>query len=96
MTATERKFPPCGNPKCSRSTGICGGLTCGWGGIDSNGYWSKPCRICAEHTDKRNAREWPILLVEYARLHFEIPTKDCFDQFRREHDWLFIPAWPRN
>jgi len=38
----------CNNPHCSTSTGISGHLTFGSGKLDQYGYWSKPCRNCAE------------------------------------------------
>jgi hypothetical protein len=39
---------PCGDPKCSASTGICGNITFGKGRLDDLGYWSKPCKICED------------------------------------------------
>lgn len=51
----------CGNPKCGTSTGIDGSLTFGSGELDEWGYWSKPCRPCAENFEARN----PELAQEY-------------------------------
>ena len=39
--------------KCCVSIGICGNLTFGQGKLDVNGYWSKPCKKCAEEFDKK-------------------------------------------
>ena len=41
--------PPCGNPACGISTGICGSLTFGSGELDNNGYWEFPCERCERY-----------------------------------------------
>lgn len=47
----------CGNPRCSRSSGICGAITFGWGDLDEYGYWEFPCRICAAGFEKWQEKE---------------------------------------
>jgi len=50
----------CGNPDCGASTGICGRETFGSGHLDWYGYWSKPCRACAEAWEREGRGEaWP-------------------------------------
>lgn len=50
----------CGNPRCSTSTGICGGTTHGFGELDANGYWSFPCFVCARHYERATGiSQWP-------------------------------------
>lgn len=45
---------PCGNRNCSCSTTIADNFSFGSGGLDSNGFWDKPCYICARDFDKKN------------------------------------------
>lgn len=56
------KLPLCGNPKCCVSTGIHDGLTFGSGELDYNGFWEKPCHVCARGYEKMKpsaAPCWP-------------------------------------
>lgn len=53
---------PCNNPECSVSTGIHEGLTFGHGGLDHNGFWSEPCKLCARDHERRHPEDgecWP-------------------------------------
>lgn len=47
----KKKLKPtgryCGNEGCSASTGICDSITFGSGELSNNGYWERPCVICA-------------------------------------------------
>ena len=74
----------CDDPNCSCSTGIHDGSTYGSGELDKNGYWEKPCRICAEGTDLENKK-----ILEES----EIPKK-AETSLDDNWDWLTIPAWP--
>lgn len=79
----------CGNPKCYSSTGIHDGLTFGSGTLDSMGYWSRPCRICAADFDKRmNSGERTELVSELVADGYEMA------EIKRDHRWLFEPGWP--
>ena len=55
---------------CSISTGICGATTFGSGDLCNYGYWSKPCRSCAQRylAAHPEAKVWPaplrVLYVE--------------------------------
>jgi len=71
---------PCGNLKCSTSTGIHDGLTFGSGRLDEHGYWEFPCAICAREFDTTRAETKARLLAEGAE---------------PEHlEWLDIKGWP--
>jgi hypothetical protein len=53
---------PCGNPHCSVSSHPFDGLTFGSGRLDDNGFWSKPCGICARDHERRHPEDgacWP-------------------------------------
>jgi hypothetical protein len=59
-------IPPCGNPECSVSTGICDSLTFGSGEVDFYGYWEKPCSICARAHEEKHPKYgecWPFKKV---------------------------------
>jgi len=47
--------------KCCVSTGVCGSLTFGQGKLDTYGYWSKPCKKCADEFKKKYPENkcWP-------------------------------------
>ena len=87
----DRSTPKCGNPKCSTSTGIHEGLTFGSGRLDEFGYWSHPCRTCAEHFD---------LTIEQTRARIKRDfmidgMPEAAAQLRvDQQEWLRIPAWP--
>jgi len=72
----------CGNPKCSRSTGIHEGLTFGHGKLDKNGYWQFPCEICARDWDER-------LPETRKKFKEENPNKNL-----EHHEWLSWEGWP--
>jgi hypothetical protein len=62
--ADKRKPPPCGNPKCSASSGLDEHPTFGIGGPDNNGYFEQPCAICARAFEKAHpeyAPCWPFV-----------------------------------
>lgn len=53
---------PCGNSKCAISMAIDETtFTFGSGRLDDYGFWSRPCRICAEAYEKAHPdeRAWP-------------------------------------
>jgi hypothetical protein len=82
---------PCGNPRCSCSTGIHEGLTFGSGRLDSLGYWSKPCHVCARANDAdqkdqraRVARD----LVSHGK------SKRYVRRYIATAEWLWIESWP--
>jgi hypothetical protein len=50
---------PCGNHECKVSTGIHDGLTFGSGELDENGFWSKPCGVCAREYERLHPEEAP-------------------------------------
>ena len=84
----------CGHPSCSSSSALDERLTFGRGRLDEHGYWSRPCRPCAEQWDQERpalVEEWkPRLMAENG-----LTTDEQFDEFlRREHGWLVLPAWP--
>ena len=87
----EEKVRPCGNPKCSCSTGIHEGSTYGWGRLDSLGFWEFPCRPCAADCDAR--REETIVSVrEHALARGETPKE--VEKYLAEAEWIHLPAWP--
>ena len=45
---------PCGNPKCTVSTGMAEELTFGSGKLCDNGYWEVPCKVCARAAEKKD------------------------------------------
>lgn len=50
---------PCGDDRCSVSTGIHDGLTFGRGDLDEWGYWSVPCGACAREHEARHPEDGP-------------------------------------
>jgi hypothetical protein len=61
---STKRIRPCGNPYCSVSSGIHDGLTFGSGTLDFNGYWSKPCTVCARDHERRfphHGECWPFV-----------------------------------
>lgn len=56
----KAKIKPCGRSFCSRSTGICESLTCGYGHLDRNGYWKYPCYICARAIEAQYPEDGPV------------------------------------
>lgn len=80
MLDKPRVVPPCGNPKCSCSTGIHDGLTFGSGELSTGGYWQFPCYVCA--------RAWDAERMETMKRELSNGTP-------KEHlDWCEIEAWP--
>lgn len=60
--APHKSIRPCGNSNCAVSSGIHEGLMFGRGTLDFNGFWSKPCAICArtyEQLHPEAAPCWP-------------------------------------
>jgi hypothetical protein len=62
--ASDHPIKPCGNPSCGISTAIDElTLTFGRGKLDAQGFWSIPCRPCAEAWEKSTpgykGRVWP-------------------------------------
>jgi len=56
----KKRQRPCGNPKCSASTGICESTTFGSGELDQYGYWEFPCSICAREYERKYGEIcWP-------------------------------------
>jgi hypothetical protein len=51
--------PKCGDVMCQISTGVHEGYTFGSGGLDFNGYWEKPCGICARDFEEKNPKAGP-------------------------------------
>lgn len=67
MRQAKKRAKPakhCGNPECATSTGICGATTHGRGDLCHNGYWSRPCYICARHYEDKPDEDWP-----YSQVH---------------------------
>ena len=58
MSARKHKRP-CGNPECAVSSGIHEGLTFGSGDLCCNGFWEKPCAICARDYERRHPEVEP-------------------------------------
>lgn len=50
-------MPKCGNPECCVSESITGHVTFGSGILDPNGFWEKPCLICATAYKKMHPDE---------------------------------------
>jgi len=87
----------CGNNFCRTSTGIHDGLTFGRGDLDEYGYWSEPCRICAEQHDKEmTAGRRDQLELEYRTQYMEsgMTPAEAAEHVRRHHQWLYEKAWP--
>lgn len=90
---TTRDGPKCGNPKCRVSTGIHEGLTFGRGKLDSFGYFSEPCRVCAEAWDAdREEVKKKIVTDGLASGKFKTP-KEAAD-YAQKQDWLNTRGWP--
>lgn len=53
MSEPKRK-KPCGNPNCSATSNIAEDLSFGSGEMDNNGFWERPCAICARAYEKEN------------------------------------------
>ena len=58
--------------KCGVSTGICGSLTYGQGKLSENGYWEKPCWLCAREAEIDDGvpanSYWPVTLKDPFRI----------------------------
>lgn len=71
----SKKARPCGNPKCSTSTGeILDCLTFGSGELSYSGYWEKPCGICARAHEAKYPDDgecWPFKPDSKMRKMFE-------------------------
>lgn len=76
---------PCGNSRCSSSTGIHDGLTFGYGRLDHHGYWQFPCRACAKRYDEQ-LTERIERLKAYGLTDQELGSP--------EYLWVSDPAWP--
>ena len=75
----------CGNPRCSTSTGMHGGLTYGSGDLYEDGYWEFPCDTCARYADAHSEELQHKMMKELG----------CdLKYLQKNHDWLFIEAWP--
>ena len=72
MSACKR---PCGNPQCAVSSGIHEGLTFGSGDLCFNGFWSKPCAICARDYERRHPEEAPCWPFEDDKLPLDAPEE---------------------
>lgn len=57
----SRPPPPCGDWNCGRSMAIDDvTLTFGKGELDDYGFWSEPCRPCADEYHARTGKpSWP-------------------------------------
>jgi hypothetical protein len=77
--ATMENGKWCGNPNCSCSTGIHGGLTFGSGQLDEHGYWTRPCRVCAAASDAKSKET-------VQEVQSEFPNANV--------SWAKSPAWP--
>lgn len=82
---TRENLPPCGNPKCSCSTGIHDGLTFGSGRLNKNGYCEHPCSICAQHHDDTREER----LAELRQMGVTDEQLASYDYF-----WATSEAWP--
>jgi hypothetical protein len=82
---------PCGNPRCSCSTGIHEGLTFGSGKLDHNGYWAVPCAPCARanDADQVNQRAW--VGRDLARRG---KSKRHIRRYIATSEWLWLESWP--
>jgi predicted kinase len=60
--APVKNTRPCGDPRCSTSTGICGSLTFGHGNLDNNGYWEHPCVVCEDAHERTVSQQELIIL----------------------------------
>lgn len=60
----------CEDPECGVSTGIHEGPTFGKGDLGPNGYWEKPCEVCARNHDEfyPEACSWPFTEEERKKL----------------------------
>jgi len=77
----------CGNPQCSCSTGIHGGLTFGHGGLDFAGYWEFPCRVCAAAFDAERTERLQEFENEVGK---EKAYGDVDLSWARQDGWPFI------
>lgn len=59
MKPKKRCTKVCGNPHCGISTGFHEGLTFGSGDLDFNGFWEKPCDLCARAWEKAHPENGP-------------------------------------
>jgi hypothetical protein len=75
----------CGSNECCSSTGIHDGMTFGSGRLDNNGYWTKPCRVCAAAFDAKREERIKKLVDENGPPPEEDP---------RLYDWAEMDAWP--
>jgi hypothetical protein len=53
VRSVRKHTRPCGTSECAVSFGIHEGLTFGSGTLDFNGFWSKPCAVCARDYERR-------------------------------------------
>lgn len=83
---------PCGDPHCCSSTGeFRGEITFGHGRLNDMGYWSKPCRPCAEKWDSEHADA--VAAVGDSMLA-QGYTLEQVIEYVQSADWLNTPAWP--
>lgn len=87
------KNRPCGNPKCSTSTGIHEGLTFGSGELDDYGFWERPCSICARDWDKQRPKLKRELLFT-TQVAEGMSEEEAKEFIQEKYEWLFIQGWP--
>jgi hypothetical protein len=72
-------------------------LTFGSGKLDAYGYWSKPCRICAEQHDAEMDAGRRDQLIDEQVAHYRSQgqtPQQALLSVQRQHEWLYLPAWP--
>lgn len=89
---SEMRSQKCGNPECSTSTGIHGGLTFGSGVLDSHGYWEHPCRVCASAFDQNV----PNIIKDLKKRLIDEGQNDPeeIESYVNSQEWLCFLAWP--
>jgi len=88
---SDDELPACGNPHCSRSSGIHEGITFGHGHLDEHGFWEYPCRPCAAAFDAELPQIRQRILNDLLTAGND-PAKA--DQYVKEQEWLWEPGWP--
>jgi len=74
----KEKVAPCGNPKCTASSGICDRPTFGHGLLSTMGYWEHPCFVCARDWEIRfKEQAWPHKGENKEPLKNEIEKRKC-------------------
>jgi hypothetical protein len=61
---SEKKLPFCGNPECCVTTTITECLSFG-SGDEVNGFWEKPCLICARENERIDREKGKSLYMPY-------------------------------